>query len=94
MLLLIGLHIFLQRLSMRIFPKARKRNVLTGICLSTIGLMATRSLLVLVTARSVRILLLSCFLVQSELSVQTSTKTVSSQPTIPAFFKMKRFSSN
>ena len=37
-------------------------NVFTGVCLSTIGLMATRSLLILVTARSVCILL-ECFLV-------------------------------
>ena len=37
-------------------------NVFTGVCLSTIGLLANRSLLDLVTARSVRILL-ECFLV-------------------------------
>ena len=37
-------------------------NVLTGVCLSTIGLMVTRSLLGLVTVRLVRILL-ECFLV-------------------------------
>ena len=37
-------------------------NVSTGVCLSTIGLMATRSVLGHVTARSVRILL-ECFLV-------------------------------
>ena len=39
-----------------------KGNVFTGVCLSTIGLMVIRSLLVLVTARSIRILL-ECFLV-------------------------------
>ena len=38
------------------------RNVFTGVCLSTIGLMATHSLLCLVTAWSVCILL-ECFLV-------------------------------
>ena len=37
-------------------------NVFTGVCLSTIGLMASRSLLGLVTVRSARILL-KCFLV-------------------------------
>ena len=37
-------------------------NVFTGVSLSTIGLVATRSLLGLVTAQSIRILL-ECFLV-------------------------------
>ena len=44
-----------------LLPTAREGNVFTGVCLSTIGLVATRSLLILVTARSVRILL-ECFL--------------------------------
>ena len=39
---------------------AREGNVFTGVCLSTIGLVATRSLLSLVMARSVRILLECC----------------------------------
>ena len=38
-------------------PTAREGNVFTGVYLSAIGLMATRSLLILVTTRSVRILL-------------------------------------
>ena len=45
-----------------LLPTAREGNVFTGVCLSTIGLMATRSLLGPVTVRSVRILL-KCFLV-------------------------------
>ena len=45
-----------------LLPTAREGNVFTGVCLSTIGHMATRSLAILVTARSVRILLV-CFLV-------------------------------
>ena len=45
-----------------LLPTARKGNVFTVVCLSTIGLMDTDSLLGLVTARSVRILL-ECFLV-------------------------------
>ena len=45
-----------------LLPIAREGNVFTGICLSTIGLMDTGSLLGLVKARSVRILL-ECFLV-------------------------------
>ena len=40
-------------------------NVFTGVCLSTVGLMATRTLLGLVTARSVRILL-ECFLIEGK----------------------------
>ena len=44
----------------------REGNVFTGIFLFTIGLMATDSLLNLVTVRSVRIL--KCFLVQLNLS--------------------------
>ena len=47
-----------------LLPTARGGNVFTGVCLSTIGLMTTRSLPVLVAARSVRILL-ECFLVLS-----------------------------
>ena len=43
-------------------PTAREGNVFTGICLSTIGLFDTGSLLGLVTGRSVRILP-ECFLV-------------------------------
>ena len=45
-----------------LLPTAREGNVFTGVCLSTIGLMDTGSLLGLVMARSVRILL-ECFLV-------------------------------
>ena len=41
---------------------AREGNVFTGVCLSTIGLMPTGSMLGLVMARSVRIAL-ECFLV-------------------------------
>ena len=47
-----------------LLPTAREGNVFTGVCLSTIGLMDTGSLLGLVTARSVCILL-ECFLVKS-----------------------------
>ena len=43
-------------------------NVLTGVCLSTVGLMATRSLIGLVTARLVR-LLLECFLILLDFDV-------------------------
>ena len=43
-------------------PTEREGNVFTGVCLSTIGLMDTGSLLGLVMAWSVRILL-ECFLV-------------------------------
>ena len=46
-------------------PTAREGNVFTGVCLSTIGLMDTGSVLGLVTARSVRILL-ECFLVETK----------------------------
>ena len=46
----------------RFLPIGREGNVFTGVCLSTIGLMDTGSLLGLVAARSVRILL-ECFLV-------------------------------
>ena len=53
---------------------ARKDNVFTG-GLFTIGLMATRSLLILVTARLVRILL-ECFLVGSFLIVTYGTLIV------------------
>ena len=45
----------------KLLPTEREGNVFTGVCLSTIGLIDTRSLLGL-TARSVRILL-ECFLV-------------------------------
>ena len=45
------------------YRRQRKSNVLTGVCLSIIGLMTTRSLLGLVTTRSVR-MLLGCFLVK------------------------------
>ena len=48
--------------SKTLLPTAREGNVSTGACLSTIGLMATQSLLILVTARSVCVLL-KCFLV-------------------------------
>ena len=48
---------------MHSLPIAREGNVFTGVCLSTIGLMDTGSLLDLVMPRSVRILL-ECFLVQ------------------------------
>ena len=41
-------------------PTAREGNVFTGVCLSTIGLMDTGSLLGLVTVRPLRILL-ECF---------------------------------
>ena len=51
-----------QRSPQPLLPTAREGNVFTDVCLSTIGLIATRSLLVLVTARSVCILL-ECFLV-------------------------------
>ena len=40
-------------------------NVFTGVCLCTIGLMATGSLLILITTQSVHILL-ECFLVSSK----------------------------
>ena len=40
-----------------LLPTAREGYVFTGVCLSAIGLVATPSLLILVTARSVRILL-------------------------------------
>ena len=43
-----------------LLPTAREGYVFTGVCLSTIGIVATRSLLDLVTARSVRILLECC----------------------------------
>ena len=45
-----------------LLPTAREGNVFTGVCLSTIGLMANSSLLGLVTTQSVRILtgMLSC----------------------------------
>ena len=43
-------------------PTAREGNVFTGVCLSTVSLMTTWPLLILVTARSVHILL-ECFLV-------------------------------
>ena len=42
-------------------PTAREGNVFTLVCLSTIGLLAIRSLVILVMARSVRVLL-ECFL--------------------------------
>ena len=45
-----------------LLPTAREGNIFTGVCLSTIGVMATRSPLILVTARSV-LILLECFLV-------------------------------
>ena len=45
-----------------LLPTAREGSVFIGVCLSTIGLMATSSLLGLHTAWSVRILL-ECFLV-------------------------------
>ena len=45
-----------------LLPIAREGNVFTSVCLSTIGLMDTGSLLGLVTARAVCILL-ECFLV-------------------------------
>ena len=43
-----------------LLPTAREGNVITGVYLSTIGLVATLSLLDLVTARSVGILLECC----------------------------------
>ena len=46
-------------------PTTREGNVFTDVCLSTIGLIDTGSLLGLVTARSVRILL-ECFLVETK----------------------------
>ena len=51
-----------RKLKGKYVPTARDVSVFTCVCLSTIGLMAPRSLLGLVTARSVRILL-ECFLV-------------------------------
>ena len=47
-----------------LLPTAREGNVFTGVCLCTISLMATQSLLGLVTVRSVQFLL-ECFLVIS-----------------------------
>ena len=49
-------------------PTAREGNVFTGVCLYTIGLVATRSLLDLVIARLVRILL-ECRLVCKRLTL-------------------------
>ena len=51
--------------SLAFLRTAREGNIFTGVCLSTIGLMDTGSLLGLVTARSVRILL-ECFLVETK----------------------------
>ena len=53
------LHLSLRQV---LLPTVREGNVFTGVCLSTIGHIATRSLLGLVTAQSVCILL-ECFLV-------------------------------
>ena len=47
-----------------LLPTMKEGNVFTGVCLSTIGPMATRSLLILVMARSVRVLL-ECILVSN-----------------------------
>ena len=50
------------KLLLVIMNRRTPQRSLTGVCLSTIGLMATHSLLALVTARTVRILA-ECFLV-------------------------------
>ena len=63
-----ALHYKLPTLEVPFLPTTREGNVFTGVCLSTISLMATSSLLGLVTAQSVRILL-ECFLVTEIISL-------------------------
>ena len=53
-------------------PTAREGNIFTGVCLSTVGLMDTGSLLGLFTARLVCILL-ECFLVAGSLESANSS---------------------
>ena len=54
-------YIFIVDVYENFYQPQEEGNVFASVCLSTIGLMATLSLLVLVTVRSVRTLLLSCF---------------------------------